>query len=150
MPKRELEELFWQISGELKPIAEDVSAGRPMVASARFWEPRVDLIEEEDRFLVKAEIAGVRGQDIEILYQPERHSLLVRGSRFEGDFSDGNRKGVHQLEIFYGEFQREIKFPQETEVDPNQIRARYRNGFLYVLVPKRDRIVGVSITVTKI
>jgi HSP20 family protein len=149
MPKREVEEWFWQISGEMKPFSEELTSGRPRVANARFWEPRIDLIEEEDRFLIKAEIAGVRGQDIEILYQPERHSLLIRGSRSEGDPSDGARQGVHLLEIYYGEFQREIRLP-DALIDSSQIRARYRNGFLYVLVPKRDRISGVSISVSSL
>jgi HSP20 family protein len=150
MPKRDVEEWFWQISGDLKLPSEDLSAGRPRIANARFWEPRIDLVEEGDRFLVKAELAGVRGQDIEILYLADRHALLIRGSRSEGDLSEGVRHEVHQLEIYYGEFQREIRLPSESEIEPEHIRARYKNGFLYVLIPKRDQVVGLSITVTQI
>jgi HSP20 family protein len=149
MPKRDVDEWFWQISGEMRPMTEELSSGRPRIANARFWEPRMDLVEEEDRFLLKAEIAGVKGQDIEILYLPEKHSLLVRGFREEGDVSDGNRQGVHQLEIYYGEFQREIRLPA-SHIAPQEIRARYRNGFLYVLIPKKEHIVGVSISITNL
>jgi HSP20 family protein len=133
--RREVDEWFWQLTGEMLPITEELTTTRPRVASARFWEPRVDLIEEAGRFLLKADIAGVRAENIQLLYIPERHCMLIRGERPEGDFSDGDRQGVHQLEIYYGEFQREIRLP-DGQIDPKGIRAQYRNGFLYVLIPK--------------
>jgi HSP20 family protein len=133
--RREVDEWFWHLTGEMHPLAEELTRGRPRVASARFWEPRVDLTEEDSRFLLKAEIAGVKAEDIQLLYIPERHSMLVRGHRPEGDLADGNRQGVHQLEIYYGDFQREIKLP-DAEIDSQGIKAQYRSGFLYVLIPK--------------
>ncbi len=136
--RREVDEWFWQLTGEMSPLAEELTTGRPRVATARFWEPRVDLIEEARRFLLKAEIAGVKAEDIQLLYIPERHSMLIRGVRSEGDHTDGDRQGVHQLEIYYGEFQREIKLPAG-DIDSQGIRAQYRNGFLYVLIPKKER-----------
>jgi HSP20 family protein len=141
MPRREVDEWFWHISGELQPLAEELSKGRPRLANARFWEPRVDLIEESSRYLIKAEIAGVKAEDIEIIFLPERDSLVIKGFRPEGDLPDGDRQGVHQLEIFYGEFQREIRLPDHHPVDVQGIRAQYRNGFLYVLIPKKDIVV---------
>lgn len=146
MARREFEEWFWQTGSDLLRMTEELSQGRPMVATARHWEPRVDLLEEEHRFLIKAEIAGVRAEDIELLYIPDRHAILLRGFRPEEDFSDSGKVGLHQLEIFYGEFQREIKLPN-VAIDASGIRAQYRNGFLLVMVPKMDRIV-VSRTVT--
>ena len=146
MPRREVDEWFWQVGTELHRITEELSGGRPRVASGRAWEPRIDLIEESSRFLLKAEIAGVRGDEIQLLYVPERHSLLLRGTRDEEDYSDGTRTGIHQLEIFYGEFQREVRLPA-VPIDATQIRAQYRNGILLVTIPKLERIV-VTRTVT--
>jgi len=140
MPRRDVEEWFWLPGEEMHRLAEEMSGRRPKVAAGRAWEPRVDLIEEERRFLIKAEIAGVRGEDIQLLYLPERHSLLIRGTRQEDDFSDGNRVGIHQLEIFYGEFHREVRLP-DISIDADGIRATYRNGFLLVMIPKQDRVV---------
>jgi HSP20 family protein len=145
MPRREVDEWFWQITGELHPMAEELTRGRPRVANARSWEPRVDLIEEANRYLIKAEIAGVKAEDIQLLFVAERHSLLIKGIRPEGDLSDGNRQGVHQLEIFYGEFQREVKLPDHHPVDAQGIHAQYRNGFLYVLIPKKGPQKGIVI-----
>lgn len=140
MPRRDVEEWFWPLGGGFSRLAEEMSPRRPKVASARAWEPRVDLIEEEHRFLIKVDLAGVRSEDIHLLFVPERHALLLRGVREEDDFSDGNRTGIHQLEILYGEFQREVRLP-EVSVDAGNMRATYRNGFLLVMIPKLDRIV---------
>jgi len=149
MPQRDVDEWFRQVTGDLQPFAEELSGTRPRVASARYWEPRVDLIEEQSQFLVKAEIAGVRADDIELIYMPERHSLLIRGFRTEGDTSEGCRRGAHQLEIYYGEFQREVKLP-DSPVDAKSIRAQYKNGFLYVQIPKREHLVVHTVTVKHI
>ena len=138
MPRRDLEEFFWQLGGELQRINEELRASRPKVASGRAWEPRVDLFEEEHRFLIKVEIAGVSGDEIKLLYLPDRHSLLLSGVRDEDDLSDGARTGIHQLEILYGPFQREVRLP-DIAIDASGIRAQYRNGFLIVMVPKMER-----------
>ena len=148
MPRREVDEWFWQVGSELQRLTEELSGGRPRVASGRAWEPRIDLIEESGRYLLKAEIAGVRGEEIQLLYVPERHSLLIRGTRDEEDYSDGNRTGIHQLEIFYGEFHREVRLP-EGPIDEKQIRAQYRNGFLLVTIPKIERIIVTRTVITK-
>jgi len=146
MARREVDEWFWQVGTEMHRISEELNNGRPKIASGRAWEPRIDLIEEEHRFLLKAELAGVRGEEIQLLYLPERHSLLLRGHRHEEDFSDGTRTGIHQLEIFYGEFQREVRLPN-IPIDASNIRAQYRNGFLMVMIPKAERVT-VTRTIT--
>jgi HSP20 family protein len=146
MARREIEEWFWQAGNDLQQLSEELAQGRPKIANARFWEPRVDLLEEEHRFIIKAEIAGVKGEDIHLHYHPDRHSIILKGFRPEEDFTDTGRVGLHQLEIFYGEFQREIRLPEIT-IDASGIKAQYRNGFLIVMVPKMDRVV-VSRTVT--
>ena len=111
----------------------------------------MDVIEDANRILVKAEIAGVRGEDIHLIYLPERNSLLIRGARLdEGSASDG-KCSVHQLEIFYGEFQREVRLPDVPVIIEN-MKAQYRNGFLLVLLPKEQQqriTVTKTVTITK-
>lgn len=140
MPRREVEEWFWHVGSDMRRLNEELVRGQPRVAHARFWEPRVDLVEEDDRLLLKAELAGVRGDEIQLLYLPERHSLVLRGERVEDDYSEGSRTGIHQLEIFYGEFQREVRLP-DVPIDPEGIKAQYRNGILLVALPKADSVV---------
>lgn len=140
MARNDMEDWFWRVGTELQRLSEELHRSRPAMASAHFWEPRIDLVEEEHRFLLKAEIAGVRGEDIQVLYVPERHCILLRGQRSEEDLAEKGKTGVHQLEIFYGEFQREVPLP-DSAVDASAMRAQYRNGFLIVMVPKMERAV---------
>ena len=138
MPSKKGEEWLWQFGGELERLADEIASGRPRIASRHAWEPRVDVIEEERRFLLKAEIAGVRSEDIQLNYIPERHSIVVRGVRVEEDQSEGSRVGALQLEIYYGEFQREISL-KGTAIDAGSIRATFKNGLLIISVPKLER-----------
>lgn len=149
MPRRDVEEWFW-IGSELHRLADEMTRSRPVIATGRAWEPRIDVIEEEHRFLIKAEIAGVRGEDIQLLYLPENHAVLIRGRRGEEDLTDGSRTAIHQLEILYGDFQREVRLP-DVPVDASNIRATYRNGFLLVMIPKNgNSTVSRTVTVRKI
>ena len=137
MASRSVDEWLWGSSIDLNRLNEELSSARPKIAGSRYWEPRVDVFEEEHRFLLRAELPGVSPEHIHLLYIPERHAVQLRGIR-EDDF-DGERVGIHQLEIMYGEFHREIQLPAKA-VDAGAIRAQYRNGFLLILVPKLERI----------
>ena len=148
MARREIDEWFWQVGSDLERISEELMNGRPKLATGKCWVPKVDVIEESRRLIVKAELAGVRGDGISLLYVPERHSILLRGQRPEQDFSDGNRTGIHQLEILYGEFEREISLPN-VAIDSEEIKAQFRNGILLVMIPKKDRAVVTRTTKVK-
>lgn len=149
MARREVEEWFWQVGSDLQRITEEMHRFRPALAPGPAWEPRVDVFEDERRIIVKAELAGVRGEEIQVLYVPETHSVLIRGVRRETEYEDGERTNFYQLEIFYGPFQREVKLP-EVEVEAEAIKASYRHGVLLVLIPKRKNVVVGTITVRKI
>jgi len=135
MARRELDEWFWQVGSELQRLSEELYRSGPTVVRRTFWEPRVDVIEDSTSFLLKGELAGVRGEDIQLIYIPERHSVLLRGVRREEEYPETGRTGIYQLEIYYGEFEREIKLP-EIAVESDGIKAHYRNGFLLIVVPK--------------
>lgn len=149
MARREVEEWFWQVGSDLQRITEEMHRIRPALAPGPAWEPRVDVIEDERRIIIKAELAGVRGEEIQVLYVPETHSVLIRGIRRETEYEDEERTNFYQLEIFYGPFQRDVKLP-EVEIEPEAIKASYRHGFLLVLIPKRKNVVVGTITVRKI
>ena len=102
-------------------------------------------MEDDRNFIIKAEIAGVRGEDIQLLFLPERHSILIRGVRSEDDSPASGRR-LHQLEIPFGEFAREVKLP-EVPIEHQNMRAQYKNGFLLVMIPKAETIV-VTRTIT--
>ena len=142
MPRRGVDEWFWTYT-DLQRLQGEMLRSRPVVASGKCWEPRVDVIEDDRNFVIKAEVAGVRGEDIQLLFLPERHSILIRGFRQPDELSEGKPQ---QLEIPFGEFAREVALP-EVPIDPQNMRAQYKNGFLYVLIPKAETLV-VTQTIT--
>lgn len=137
MARRELDEWFWQIGNELQRLSEEMSRTGPVLASSKFWEPKIDVFERTDHIMVKAEIAGVRGEEIQLHYLPDSHSLVIRGVRQDEEGFEPSQTGCYQLEIFYGEFAREVKLPN-VELDVKGIRAQYRNGFLIAILPKAE------------
>jgi HSP20 family protein len=144
MPRRGVDEWIWTV-GDLQRFQSELLRSRPVVASGSCLEPRVDVIEDESRFIIKAEIAGVRGEDIQLLFIPERNSVLIRGFRRDEDVAGEGRR-FHQLEIPSGEFAREVKLP-DVPIDGHSMRAQYKNGFLLVMIPKAETLV-VTRTIT--
>jgi HSP20 family protein len=134
MASRDTEEWLWITGRDLQRLADELTNLRPSLAGSPYWEPKVDLIEENHRFLLKAELPGVRPEDIHVHYVPEKHALVLRGHR-QDDLAGGDSVGVHQIEIFYGEFHREVRLPVGA-IDGAGVRAQYRNGFLLVMIPK--------------
>jgi HSP20 family protein len=122
MPRREREEWFWQVGIDIQRMSEELSRSGPTLTNRMFWEPRVDVIEDPTCIVVKAEIGGIQSEDIELLYSGERNSLVIRGIRREEDFPAATRTGCYQLEIYYGEFEREVRLP-DLPLSPQGIKA---------------------------
>lgn len=134
MARRTLDEWFWQIGFDLRPLGEEITPGTPKVARSTKWEPRVDVLEYRRFLVVRSEIAGLRVEDLRVSFNLERHVLTIRGRRDEEPCEEAP-EGCIQLEISYGEFERGIQLPR-VPVRPDAIRGQYRNGFLTIYIPK--------------
>lgn len=150
MARREIDAWYWQIEDSLNRLSEAMSQSIPAVAPRRCWQPRIDLYEESKRFVVKAELAGVRHEDVQVGYLPDRHSIFIRGVRIEDEEGARERTNIYQLEIFYGEFEREIRLP-EAPIEPENISTSWRTGILRVSIPKASvRINRTRITIRRV
>lgn len=108
-----------------------------VVRRPTLWRPPTDLHETEGEYVVVVEIAGMRGTEISVGYEP--HVLTVHGRRAEFP----GPRAYHQMEIAYGEFASEVRIPGP--VDPDRIEASYADGFLRVVLPKpRPTMIDVS------
>lgn len=137
MSKRDLDAWLWQLGSELARMDEEARPGRPQLARSKAWEPRVDLFETPAHLLLRVELAGVRAEDVKVSFNSERRSICLRGVRQEDPIMHDSRAAIHQLEVLYGEFEREIELPG-VKVLASAIRAHYANGFLTVWVPKSE------------
>jgi HSP20 family protein len=96
------------------------------------WMPPVDIHEEPDRIVLRAEMPGISRDDIEL--SVENGTLTLRGEkRHENEVGSDN---AYRQERFYGSFARSFVLP--AAIDPDHIKATYRDGVLEVVVPKAE------------
>jgi HSP20 family protein len=105
------------------------------------WQPSVDLCEDKDSFIVKAELPGMKREDIDVsLHQ---NTLILCGERKREE--EKQEEGYYRSERYFGKFQRSIPLPQA--VDPLKIDAKYRDGVLTVKLPKSEQSKAKQIEV---
>ncbi len=102
------------------------------------WNPPTDLMETEEKWVVRTEIAGMNEGDFNIIL--ERSLLTISGMRPDSSINHT----FQQMEIRFGEFFVQVEIPGT--FDPEQVHADYRDGFLTIDIPKYHprRIVVVS------
>jgi HSP20 family protein len=105
------------------------------------WVPAVDIKEEAERFVIKADVPGVKPDDIEITM--ENGILTLRGSR-ETEARDEDR-GFRRVERVRGKFFRRFTLPDTA--DAEAIEARFAHGVLEVVIPKLAKVQPRRITV---
>jgi HSP20 family protein len=101
-----------------------------------FWLPRTDVYETEDELIVRVEVAGIERESLNVSLSADRRVLSVRGTRTEQHIDDRRKVRYHQLEVYFGHFEREVLLPSDMQVDADTVRAKYREGFLVVTLPK--------------
>lgn len=99
------------------------------------WAPRVDVYETEDEIIVKVCAAGIKPTEVDISLSPDGQHLTIRGNRTEDHKEKNVRRRYHQLEVYYGPFERVIHLP-DVEIDKEKLRATYKDGFLKIVLPK--------------
>ncbi len=111
---------------------EQLSRGEAEGAG-KTWAPVVDILESESDLIVRAELPGVKRDEIDIEVTSE--SLTIRGER-KVDEQDSAK--YLRVERAYGPFQR--SFSIGVPVQPDKVKASYRDGILEVTVPKAEEI----------
>jgi len=96
------------------------------------WQPAVDVFETEKAVVVRAEISGVRGEDVRV--SVDGNLLRISGVRRVP--SGGDVVRLHQMEIAFGPFERTLRV--QVPFDRDQVSARLEDGFLEVHLPKRQ------------
>jgi HSP20 family protein len=100
--------------------------------NGRPWVPPVDIVENENELVVKADVPDIKFEDIDV--KIENGTLTLRGERTAEKISD--KGGWHRMERSYGTFERAFTLPET--VDPEHVKADYKNGTLTVTLPKKE------------
>ena len=101
-------------------------------SSVAAWEPDVDLYETADQLVVRAELPGMKRDDIEL--RIEAGTLTISGQR-EAE-TEASVDNYHRIERRYGRFTRSFRLP--TVVSEDQVHATYEVGLLTIRLPKAD------------
>ncbi len=98
----------------------------------RDWNPAVDIVENNDKYILKAELPGMTKDDVKITL--ENNLLTIRGEKKnENDKKEGN---YHRVERSYGSFERTFSIPGS--IKTNDIDAQFSNGVLTLMLPKAE------------
>lgn len=105
------------------------------------WVPSVDVREEDEQYVLHADLPGVEGKDIQVT--ADDGVLTIKGERhFE---KREESKGFQSFERVEGAFMRRFTLPENALAD--KIKARHNNGVLEIVVPKQAAAVPKRVTV---
>ncbi len=104
--------------------------------------PLTNLSEDKDNYYVRAELPGVKGDELDI--QVTANNLSISGERKIAAEEGGAR--YHRREREAGTFSRMIGLPGE--VDTDKVDANLENGILTIVVPKAEIAKPKQITVS--
>ncbi|MDY6781848.1 MAG: Hsp20/alpha crystallin family protein [Cyanobacteriota bacterium] len=107
------------------------------------WRPAIELQDREDELLLRAEVPGIEGKDLDI--RVSRNAVTLRGEhRFDHKKEE---KGHVRSEFYYGKFERTVGLPVAVQND--KVSAEFANGILTLTLPKadeaRNRVIKVEL-----
>ena len=136
----------WDPFSDLEPFRQDFSRLFDRYSSLfgpRGWQPALDLVENDDGFVLKIEIPGMNPEDVDVTVA--ENSVAISGSVKQED--EHNNEGYLRSERRYGKFTRNISLP--VDVVPDKATATFKNGLLTIMMPKdaKSQTKGVKVKI---
>jgi HSP20 family protein len=103
---------------------------RRMALAPTTWMPSIDVYKKDGNLVVKAELPGVRKEDIEVTL--DQGDLVIRGERTAE--RETREENYYRMERSFGSFYRHIPLPFDAK--PDQITASYNDGVLEIRIPR--------------
>ncbi len=128
--------------GWLRPFTPDLPGWSEFIGSEGKL-PRVDVIDQEDILLVKAELPGVSKDDIDVSLSD---NLLTISAQTSKETTKEEKGKFQRREIYRGSFSRSLTLP--VDVDGDQAKAEFRDGILELRFPKAPQAKRRSISIT--
>jgi HSP20 family protein len=126
----------WPTLGRLTDLREEIDRffESPLARTSEFlgWTPAFDVYEEKDNYVVKAELPGMKKEDINVAIQGR--DLVISGERKSETKTEGTE--IYRAERYFGKFQRAVTLP--ITVAAKDVHADYKDGVLTVTLPKSE------------
>ena len=130
--RREMDHIFGEFFGRTPSKMAETEA---------IWSPLVDIHETRDSFQLMVEVPGVKQEDIHVAIEGD--TLILKGDRKRE--TEVKEDQYHRVERSYGHFERSILLP--SVVDPERVKATYRDGVLEIQLPKKEEAKPKAIKV---
>ncbi|MBN1341466.1 MAG: Hsp20/alpha crystallin family protein [Phycisphaerae bacterium] len=126
---------FGQFQSELNQLFERFWHGgiKTGPLDGQDWAPPIDVLEEEDRYVVTVEVPGLESSDIDVAVSGD--TLSIKGHRASLR-REGDEHGYLRTERQFGSFLRTVQLPVAVEAD--RISATCRKGVLEITLPKKE------------
>ncbi len=144
-PFKEMEDLHSRLSALINrsygraPMRGDAEGEESITFSE--WAPLVDVTEDDQGYVIKAELPEVRKEDVKVTV--ENGVLMLAGER-KLEKEEKSRR-YHRIERSYGKFVRSFTLPDDAE--PDRVNAEFRDGVLRISVAKAEKARPKSIDV---
>jgi HSP20 family protein len=134
-PYRDLEEVEWHLDDLFRHQLRKPNGERA-------WVPAVDVFEKDDKFVVKAELPGMKEEDVDVSVVGD--TLSIKGEKKTE--TEVKEEDYYRSERTYGSFYRSIPLPSTVDVD--KIEASFEDGVLEVTLPKSAKVKPKKIAVS--
>ena len=105
------------------------------------WKPLVDIYETDEAIILKAELPGIKKEDVSV--EVKDNVLTLKGVRTEE--KEIKEKNYYRKERAFGTFSR--AFNLQHRIQPDKIKARFKDGVLKIEIPKPEEEKPKQITV---
>ena len=109
-------------------------------AGYKAW-PAVDVAEQEDEIVVRAEVPGCKAEEIDISVYG--NTLTISGEKKLSE--EKKEKGYYHVESSYGSFRREVTLP--TDVNQSKVDATYKDGVISISLPKAEKAKTIKVKI---
>jgi len=131
-PARELQSIQQEMNRLFGSFFDSPTTSGGNGGSYRRWMPAMDLVEEGDHYVLRADLPGVSEKDVNV--ELEDNVLTISGER-KSD-AEQHKEGYYRIERAYGAFSRSLTLPEG--IDPEGIKAGFANGVLELRIPKPE------------
>ena len=138
-PVRDLDSL----QGEMNRLFDRFFEGRDSNGGSGRWIPAMDLVETDDSLVLRADLPGMKEDDVEI--EIKDGVLTISGERKSESEEKG--EGFHRVERAFGRFSRSLSLPDG--VDADKIAAAFSYGVLEIRVPKPEETEATRVEIGK-
>lgn len=114
--------------------------GSALSGGESLW-PSVDVSESKGKYTVTAELPGLEAKDVDVSIEGD--VLTIRGEKKKESEEEG--ENFHRVERSYGSFSRSFRLAGH--VNPDKVKAKFKNGVLTLTLPKSAETVGRQIEV---